>query len=81
MDETELKQCVDFLSIALECLDSDDDEVAIDFIEDVADLVDDERQAADLDGAADYIASGDQQGGRAVVEQVSSELMEEIDTP
>ena len=79
MQDTELKQLADFLSIAMECIESGSHDVAIDFIEDVAEDVPDERQAADLEGAADHLASGDVDGAYSMVSQVSAELVEEID--
>lgn len=80
MDEIEMKQSADFLSIALECIDSGSHDVAIDFIEDVADDLDDENQSASLEGAAEFLSDGDVDDAYGIVEQVNAELIQDIDS-
>lgn len=80
MQDTELKQLADFLSIAIESIDSENDAVAIDFIEDVADDLEDENQATSLEGAAERLASGDRAGARSIVEEVNAEIMQDIES-
>lgn len=79
MDEVELKQTADFLSIALECIDSGSHDVAIDFIEDVADDLEDENQAASLEGAAEFLESGDVDDAYGIIEEVNAEIIQDID--
>lgn len=79
MDDVELKQTADFLSIALECLESGSHDVAIDFIEDVADQLEDENQAASLEGAIGFIEDGDIDEAFGIIEEVNAEIMHDID--
>jgi hypothetical protein len=73
VNDTKLKQQADFLSIAVECIDDGNNDVAIDFIEDVAGNVEDKSRAATLE-------EDDSISARSSVEEVSAELLEEIDS-
>lgn len=74
-----MTQNADFLSIALESIESGSHDVAIDFIEDVADSLEDERQSADLEGAIEHLEDGDVDGAYSIVEEINTELVQDID--
>jgi hypothetical protein len=80
VNDTKLKQQADFLSIAVECIDDGNNDVAIDFIEDVAGNVEDKSRAATLEEAVEYLEEDDSISARSSVEEVSAELLEEIDS-
>lgn len=77
MDEVKLKQCADFLSIALETFESGNEDVALEFIEDVIPDVS-ESHANDLREAKKHIESGNTSVGESLVGDVYSDLVDEI---
>lgn len=79
MQDTELKRLADFLSIAIETIDSGSNDVAIDFIEDVSKDVEKEDHAEALEDAITELSEGRNASARSTVETVSSELVQEID--
>lgn len=78
MQDTELKQLADFLSIAVESIEEMNDDVAVDFLDDVADDLDGKR-ARSLRSAIDDLAAGRRAKAIERVEEVSSALIQQID--
>lgn len=79
MDEIELKQSADFLSIALEAIDSGSYDVAIDFVSDTAENIEDDSLAQKLHEAVDEIEFDHIEYGTELIEDVYSSILERID--
>lgn len=79
MNEIQLKQNVDFLSIALESIEAGSHDIAAGFIEDVADSLEDSNQSESLRGAIDMLESGDVDAAFGVIEEVNAELLSDIE--
>lgn len=80
MEDVELKQCADFCSIALESItDNSENEVAIEFLEDVVSSLDDEELKWDALDAVEQLEAGETDAARTTVRQLNSTLLSEID--
>lgn len=79
MNRIQLRQNADFLSIALESLEANSDEVAAEFIEDVADSIEHSDREDRLRDALSALDDGDLDTAEDLVMTVHTEVVDDVD--
>lgn len=78
MDEIETKLAIDFLEIAVESINSGGDEIAVEFINDAATELDEEKREL-LDEAVSLLESGESDAAASNVNGVMQDCMDDLE--